>query len=49
MIINEMGGEALDAGQASQLFRLTNDRHERESVLITTNKAIREWPEVLAG
>ena len=49
LIIDEMGYEALDAGQASQLFRLINDRHERGSVLITTNKAIREWPEVLAG
>ena len=43
------GDGALDTAQASQLFRLINDRHERASVLITTNKAIREWPEVLAG
>ena len=49
LIIDEMGYEALDAKEASLLFRLINDRHERGSVLITTNKAIREWPEVLAG
>ena len=49
LIIDEMGYEALEAKEASQLFRLINDRHERGSVLITTNKAVREWPEVLAG
>ena len=49
LIIDEMGYETLDAGEASRLFRLINERHERGSVLITTNKAIREWPEVLAG
>ncbi len=35
--------------EASLLFRLVRYRHGRGSILITTNKGIRDWPEVLAG
>lgn len=39
----------LDRQEASLLFRLISHRDERGSTLITTHKAIRDWPEILAG
>ncbi len=35
--------------EASLFFRLVSHRHQRGSTPITTNKGIRDWPEVLAG
>jgi DNA replication protein DnaC len=35
--------------EASLFFRLVSYRYGRGSILITTNKGIRDWPEVLAG
>ena len=34
---------------ASLFFRLVSLRYGRGSVLITTNKGIKDWPEILAG
>ena len=34
---------------AHLLFKVINHRYERGSTLITSNKSIREWPEMLAG
>lgn len=34
---------------ASLFFRLVAYRYGRGSILITTNKSIRDWPELLAG
>jgi DNA replication protein DnaC len=36
----------LDAGL---FFRLVSWRYGRGSILITTNKGIKDWPELLAG
>jgi len=41
--------QPLDRHEASLLFRLVSARYEKGSILITTNKAIKDWPEVLAG
>jgi len=49
LIIDEMGFEPLNRQEASLFFRLVSHRYERGSILITTNKGIRDWPEVLAG
>jgi len=35
--------------EASLFFRLVAYRYGRGSILITTNKGIRDWPELLAG
>jgi DNA replication protein DnaC len=35
--------------EASLFFRMVSYRYGRGSILITTNKGIRDWPEVLAG
>jgi DNA replication protein DnaC len=49
LIIDEVGFEPMSRQEASLLFRLVSYRYSRGSILITTNKGIRDWPEVLAG
>lgn len=49
LIIDEMGFEPMNRQEASLFFRLVAHRYGRGSTLITTNKGIREWPELFAG
>lgn len=49
LIIDELGFEPMDRQEASLFFRLVTYRYGRGSILITTNKSVREWPELLAG
>lgn len=49
LIIDELGFEPLDRHEASLFFRLVTCRYARGSILITTNKSVREWTELLAG
>lgn len=49
LIIDEVGFQTLTREEAALLFRLISYRYERGSTMITTNKAIRDWPEILAG
>jgi len=49
LIIDEVGFEPMSRHEASLFFRLVSHRYQRGSILITTNKGIRDWPEVLAG
>jgi DNA replication protein DnaC len=49
VIIDEVGFEPMSREEASLFFRLVSYRYGRGSILITTNKGIRDWPEVLAG
>lgn len=49
VIIDEVGFEPMTRQEASLFFRLVSHRYQRGSILITTNKGIRDWPEVLAG
>jgi len=49
LIIDEVGFEPMTRQEASLFFRLVSYRYGRGSILITTNKGISEWPEVLAG
>ena len=49
LIIDEMGFEPMNRQEASLFFRLVSHRYERGSILITTNKGIKDWPELLAG
>lgn len=48
-IIDEVGFEPMSRHEASLFFRLVSYRYGRGSLLITTNKGIRDWPEILAG
>ena len=49
LVIDEMGFEPMTRTEASLFFRLVSYRYGRGSILITTNKGIKDWPELLAG
>ncbi len=49
LIIDEVGFEPMTRQEASLFFRLVSHRYQRGSILITTNKGIKDWPEILAG
>lgn len=49
LIIDEVGFEPMSRQEASLFFRLVSHRYQRGSILITTNKGIQDWPEILAG
>lgn len=49
LVIDEVGFQELNREEASLLFRLVSYRYGRGSILITTNKAVKDWPEILAG
>jgi DNA replication protein DnaC len=49
LIIDELGFQAFDRRDAHLLFKVISYRYERGATIITSNKSIREWPEMLAG
>ena len=49
LIIDEMGFQAMSRDEANLCFRLVSYRYGRGSICITTNKGIKDWPEMLAG
>ena len=49
LVIDEVGFEPMNRQEASLFFRLVSHRYQRDSILITTNKGIKDWPEILAG
>lgn len=49
LVIDELGFEPMDRAEASLFFRLVTYRYGRGAILITTNKSVRDWSELLAG
>ena len=49
LLVDELGFEPMTRQEASLFFRLVSHRHGRGAMLITTNKSIRDWTELLAG
>ena len=49
LVIDEVGFEPMDRAEACLFFPMVSYRYGRGSILITTNKGIRDWPEILAG
>jgi DNA replication protein DnaC len=49
LIIDEVGFRPLDRIEANLFFRLVSTRYERGSILLTSNKHVRDWPEIFAG
>ncbi|WP_310569336.1 IS21-like element helper ATPase IstB [Gemmatimonas sp.] len=49
LIIDEIGFRPLDRMEANLFFRLVSARYERGSMLLTSNKHVRDWPEIFAG
>ena len=50
LIIDEMGFQPMERDEASLFFRMVSYRYERGgSLVITTNKSVKDWAEILAG
>ncbi len=49
VIIDEVGFETFTREEANLFFRLVSYRYQRGSLCITSNKAIKDWPAMLAG
>jgi DNA replication protein DnaC len=49
LIIDEVGFRPLDRSEANLFFRLVSARYEKGSILLTSNKHVRDWPDVFAG
>ena len=49
LIIDEVGFRPLDRIEANLFFRLVSARYERGSIVLTSNKHVRDWPEIFAG
>lgn len=49
LIIDEVGFEVMDRQEASLFFRLVSHRYLRGSTILTTNKSVKDWPDILAG
>ena len=48
-LVDEMGYDPMSREEASLFFRLVSYRYGRGAMIITTNKSIRDWTELLAG
>jgi DNA replication protein DnaC len=48
LIIDEVGFRPLDRTEANLFFRLISARYERGSILLTSNKHVRDWPAIFA-
>jgi len=49
LIIDEVGFRPLDRIEANLFFHLVSTRYERGSIVLTSNKHVRDWPEIFAG
>lgn len=49
LIVDEVGFRPLDRHEANLFFRLVSARYERGSIVLTSNKHVRDWPEIFAG
>ena len=46
LAIDELGYLPLDKTGADLLFQIISHRYERASILLTTNRAFKHWPEI---
>jgi DNA replication protein DnaC len=44
--LDEVGYLAIDQGGADLLFQVISQRYERGSIILTTNKAFKQWPSI---
>ena len=50
LVIDEVGfRRPLDRQEANLFFRLVSARYEKGSIILTSNKHVRDWPEIFAG
>ena len=46
MILDELGYLPIDKHGAELLFQIISGRYERGSLIITSNRAFKKWPEI---
>jgi DNA replication protein DnaC len=46
LIMDELGYLPIDKNGADLLFQIISERYERGSIIITTNRVFKEWPEI---
>src|SRR5476651_519337 len=46
LYIDELGYLPMDKAGADLLFQLISQRYERGSIVLTTNRAFKQWPEI---
>lgn len=49
LLVDEMGYDPMNGEHASLFFQLVSCRYGRGAMMLTTNKSIRNWTELLAG
>lgn len=49
LVIDEIGFRPLDRTEANLFFRLVSTRYERGAIVLTSNKHVRDWPDIFAG
>jgi len=49
LIVDEVGFQPMTRDDAALFFRLVSTRYGKGSTIITTNKSVQDWPEILAG
>jgi DNA replication protein DnaC len=49
LVLDELGYLPIDKNGADLLFQIISARYERGSLLLTTNKAFKDWPTIFAG
>jgi DNA replication protein DnaC len=49
LIVDEVGFRPLDRAEANLFFRLVSARYEQGSIVLTSTKHVRDWPEIFAG
>jgi DNA replication protein DnaC len=48
-VIDEVGFRPLDRTEVNLFFRLVSTRYERGAIVLTSNKHVRDWPDIFAG
>jgi DNA replication protein DnaC len=49
LVVDEVGFRPQDRVEVNLLLRLVSARYEKGSIILTSNKHVREWPEIFAG
>jgi DNA replication protein DnaC len=49
LILDEVGYLPIDQRGADLLFQVISQRYERGSIVLTTNKAFKQWPSIFNG